>query len=355
MTASAPARVKPAAAAKGSDFSVLVRQIQSAGLLDRRRGSYIARIGLTIAFFAATWGAVIWLGNSWFQLILAVVMGLSFTQIAFLGHDGGHRQIFAGKRPNDLVVLISGNLLIGLSFGWWVDKHNKHHANPNKEGLDPDIGDAVFAFTTNQAGRSRGRLGRLVLRRQAWLFFPTLMLEGLHLHIASVVSLVKEPRRHPRRLSESILLSIHLVTYVGGLFLIMSPVKALLFIVIHQAAFGLYLGCSFAPNHKGMQTMTAEDELDFLRRQVLTSRNVRGSWWVDLVLGGLNYQVEHHLFPSMPRPSLRKAQHLVQAHCTALQIPYVQTGMFASYRQALEHLNELGAPLRTARATASSN
>jgi fatty acid desaturase len=273
-------------------------------------------------------------------------MGVAFTQLAFLGHDGGHRQVFADRRGNDLLVLISGNLLTGLSFGWWVDKHNKHHANPNKEGHDPDIGDGVLAFTTNQVARRTGRFGQAIIRGQAWLFFPLLTLEGLHLHVASFISLFTQGRRHPHRAAEFILLTVHLVGYFGGLLLVMSPVKALVFVGIHQAVFGLYLGCSFAPNHKGMLTLTAEEELDFLRRQVLTSRNVRGSWFVDLLLGGLNYQVEHHLFPSMPRPSLRKAQHLVREHCKALHIPYVETSLLGSYVDAIRHLHDLGTPLR---------
>ena len=82
--------------------------------------------------------------------------------------------------------------------------------------------------------------------------------------------------------------------------------------MVQQGLFGLYLGCSFAPNHKGMPTLTEADRLDFLRRQVLTSRNVRGGCLVDFVLGGLNYQIEHHLFPSMPRPNLRHAQPIVR-------------------------------------------
>ena len=63
------------------------------------------------------------------------------------------------------------------------------------------------------------------------------------------------------------------------------------------------MGCSFAPNHKGMPVLSAGHTLDFLRKQVLTSRNIRGGWFVDILLGGLNYQIEHHLFPSMPRPA----------------------------------------------------
>jgi fatty acid desaturase len=87
---------------------------------------------------------------------------------------------------------------------------------------------------------------------------------------------------------------------------------------------------------------------DFLRKQVLTSRNVRGGRWVDFTLGGLNYQIEHHLFPSMPRPNLRQAQAIVRDFCTARGISYSQCGLFRSYGQVLRHLHEVGAPLRAA-------
>ena len=87
--------------------------------------------------------------------------------------------------------------------------------------------------------------------------------------------------------------------------------------------------------------------LDFLRRQVLTSRNVRGGWLVDTLLGGLNYQIEHHLFPSMPRPNLRRSQALIRAFCDQHGVSYWETTLLRSYAQALHHLHAVGQPLRT--------
>ena len=119
----------------------------------------------------------------------------------------------------------------------------------------------------------------------------------------------------------------------------LSPLKAAAFVLVQQGLFGLYLGCSFAPNHKGMPTLTEAEELDFLRRQVLTSRNVRGSRLVDFLLGGLNYQIEHHLFPNMPRPNLRHAQPLVRAFCRQHDLAYTEATLFGSYAEALRHLH----------------
>lgn len=103
-------------------------------------------------------------------------MRVAFTQVAFLGHDGGHLQIFTNGRSNDLFGQPTGNLLVGLNFGWWVGKPNRYHAHPNMEGHDPDIGDGVLAFTTGQVAARTGWVGRAITRRQAWLFFPLLTL-----------------------------------------------------------------------------------------------------------------------------------------------------------------------------------
>jgi fatty acid desaturase len=104
----------------------------------------------------------------------------------------------------------------------------------------------------------------------------------------------------------------------------------------------MYMGLSFAPNHKGMPAERPGDNWDFLRRQVLTSRNVQGGPVVDLLLGGLNYQIEHHLFPSMPRPSLRRAQPLVRSFCAERGVSYAEHRLVSSYVRAVGHLNAVG-------------
>ena len=120
--------------------------------------------------------------------------------------------------------------------------------------------------------------------------------------------------------------------------------QAVAFIAVQQAVFGLYMGASFAPNHKGMPIERPEDHWDYLRRQVITSRNIRGGPFVDVALGGLNYQIEHHLFPSMPRPSLRRLQPLVREFCAERGVPYVETSAVESYKRAFAHLDSVASP-----------
>jgi fatty acid desaturase len=345
---------RPASAPTGrwSEYTQLSRQLRQAGLLERRRGWYGARIGLNLALLAAGCAAFAILGDSWWQLVTAAYLAVVFTQLAFIGHDAGHRQIFRSRRANDRVGLLHANLATGISFGWWVPKHNAHHSNPNHEDLDPDISITALAFTADQA-RSKHGLVRLVARSQGWLFFPLLLLEAAHLHLASTKAILRGSGR--ANTVEGLVLLAHLAGYVTVLVWVLSPAQAVAFLVVHQGLFGLYLGCAFAPNHKGMPTLTDADELDFVRRQVLTSRNVAGSRLVDFVLGGLNYQIEHHLFPNMPRPNLRRAQPLIRAFCHQHQIDYREASLLGSYTEAVRHLHAVGAPLRRTTAAAGTS
>jgi fatty acid desaturase len=170
-----------------------------------------------------------------------------------------------------------------------------------------------------------------------------LLLEGINLHVAGVRALLGR-RPVKARTAEATLLAIHVCAYLAAVFLVLSPLQALAFIAIQQGLFGVYLGSSFAPNHKGMKMLGRDQKIDYLRSQVLTSRNVRGGWLTDVALGGLNYQIEHHLFPYMPRPSLRHAQDIVRTFCAQRGVPYCETSLLASYAMVLKHLHAAGRP-----------
>ncbi|MEV0196264.1 acyl-CoA desaturase [Nonomuraea sp. NPDC050691] len=331
---------------RGSDFARLSRRIAEAGLLERRPGSYAVRIGLVATLFAGSWAVFAVVGDSWWQMPVAALLAVAFAQVTLLAHDLAHGQISRSRRTDRIAGLLVGNLAVGLSYGWWMDKHTRHHANPNHEDHDPDVAPDILIWSRKQAEAARG-LPRLVGRWQAWLFFPLLTLEGVNLKVSSFRALRRPTLKN--RPAEGLLLVAHVLAYAGALFVVLPPAKALAFLAVHQALYGVYLGCTFAPNHKGMPVLTAEDELDFLRRQVLTSRNVSGGRLMDVALGGLNYQIEHHLFPGMPSANLRRAQPIVRDYCRSLGVEYAECGLLASWGQALRHLHEVGRPLRHAR------
>jgi fatty acid desaturase len=330
-----------AKAAAGSDFAELNRRIRDAGLMDRRPAYYVARLTSVALLLAGTWVTFFLLGSSWWNIGVAAVLAVAYAQLALVAHDLAHRQVFRTATASGRAGLIAGNLGIGMSYGYWQHKHTKHHANPNHDDLDPDVGPGALVWDRTSAAERTGFQAWLT-RHQAWLFFPLLTLLGIALRKDSIVALRRDNIK--QRGLEATLLGVHIVVYLATLLIVLSPLQALVFFVVHQALFGVYLGLTFAPNHKGMPHPTGDE--DFLRKQVLTSRNVRGGMLVEVGLGGLNYQIEHHLFPAMPTPNLRKAQPMVERYCAEVGVSYEATGLMESYRLALAHLHEVGADLR---------
>lgn len=324
-----------------SDFTALTQRVREAGFMDRCYGYYWTKlIGLTAAG-AGLAVVFVLVGDTWWQMLTAATLALLMTQIAFLGHDAAHRQIFVSARWNEWVSLVVVDLFAGMGLGWWHRKHTKHHAAPNKIGADPDIDPGVVAFTRHAADQRTTPLGRWITGRQGYYFFPLLLLEGLNLHVQGLRRVLgRGPVK--RRWVELAFLTVRLGSYVALVFLVLSPGKALAFMGLQLAVFGLYMGLAFAPNHIGMPAVPPDVKIDFLRRQVLMSRNIAGGRWVDTFMGGLNFQVEHHLFPSMARPHLRRVAPLVRAHCRELGVPYTETRLGRSYREVVEHVHRVG-------------
>jgi fatty acid desaturase len=140
---------------------------------------------------------------------------------------------------------------------------------------------------------------------------------------------------------ELTLLSLHVGGGLAVVLLVLPPLQALVFVVVQQSVFGLYLGCSFAPNHKGMPILDDATSGDFFRRQVLTARNITGGRVLTAAFGGLNYQIEHHLFPSMPSRNLRSCRPIVKDFCAARGVDYCEKHLFGSYVQALRYLRSV--------------
>jgi fatty acid desaturase len=343
-TPAASPRVRQTHEKPANDFTELSHMITSSGLMRRRYGYYWTKLLAVPVVLAAFVLVFIWIGDSWWQLVTAAVLAVVLTQVAMLGHDAAHRQIFRSGRWNDWTSLIIGNLFVGMSYGWWQHKHTRHHANPNKIGTDPDIDLPVISFTPDQADRRRAdRRGPLgwMMAHQGVFFFPILLLEGLSLHASSVRRVFsREPLR--RRPVEIAFITVRLIGYVLLVFVVLSPGIAFAFLGVQLGLFGVYMGMSFAPNHKGMPLVPAEAKIDFLRRQVLMSRNIRGSRVLDTVMGGLNYQIEHHLFPSMPRPHLRAASKMIAPYCRDRGVTYTQTGLWRSYGIVIRYINRVG-------------
>jgi fatty acid desaturase len=343
----APLLVKGSASrSRINQYAELKRLIKQNGLLDRQPAYYAGKITFTFGLLAVGLALLLILDNPWLQLLDAAYLAFVFVQISLLAHDCGHRQFsFRTSWKNDCITLIVGNLLLGVSRQWWIDKHNEHHGHPNQIDVDPDIDIPLLAFEEEQALDKRG-LARFVVKHQAFLIFPLSLLQSLSMTRSSVRFLFEKKAKST--LAEALALGAHFVLYLGLLFSVLEPLQAVLFVAVHRGLFGMYMVSIFAPNHKAMPVLNSDSQLDFLHRQVLTSRNVIAHPITDFWYGGLNYQIEHHLFPRLPRNKLREAQPIIKDFCGVHAIAYYETSVLQSYREILQHLHEVGAPLREA-------
>ena len=320
-----------------SDYSILLSRVRQARLLERSGWAAAPRMAVVAAMMAVGLWGVVQFRDTWWALAVAAYLAVVLGQLGFLGHDAGHQQIFSSRRGNDLLGRWVSGLGVGLSYGWWVDKHNRHHRSPNSVDDDPDVQRNILAWTDEQAARQTGPLATIA-RHQGAFFFPLLLLEAFNLHVGSARAMVRRPKHKTLEVS---LLVVHVAGWVTLSLLLMPVLQALAFLVVQQAVLGLYLGCSFAPNHKGMPLVERGEHYDFFRRQVLTSRNVMGGRFVSVAFGGLNYQIEHHLFPSMPRGNMPRCRLIVRAYCAEQGVPYCETTLITSYRRVVTYLNSI--------------
>lgn len=324
-------------------FASLLKTIREAGLLKRRTGFYMFVLSaLALALGGLTTGFIL-LGDSWFQLLIAAGLGLILTQVAFVAHEASHRQVFESGPANDRLGRILADGVVGISYAWWMTKHTRHHANPNTVGKDPDIEIDTISFIEEDAAKAKGALA-FITRKQGYLFFPLLTLEGINLHFRSILTLFTTEKVDKRWL-ELTLIALRLGLYLAVLFTFLPVGMAFAFLGVQMAVFGVYMGASFAPNHKGMPLIAEGAKVDFLSKQVLTSRNIRGRG-MSYFMGGLNYQIEHHLFPSMPRPHLKHAREIVIEHCKTIGVPYTETTLVRSYAIVVDYLNRVGLSAR---------
>ncbi len=134
-----------------NEYAELKQLVKNKGLLDKQPKYYTYKILSTVALLALSVAFLLLVHNFWLQLLNAAFLAFVFGQIGFLGHDGGHRQIFKATWKNDVIILLQGNLLVGMSYSWWNNKHNAHHSHPNQVDMDPDIGIPAISFTEEEA------------------------------------------------------------------------------------------------------------------------------------------------------------------------------------------------------------
>jgi fatty acid desaturase len=325
--------------AEGSALYARLRaDVSAAGILDRDYCYYaILLVTVALAMIVSLY-FVIRLPVSWPLVAWAVVFSLLAVQCCGIIHDAGHRTVFRSTALNDLLGMTVAGLL-GMGFRSWRIQHNAHHAHTNVDGRDPDLDIPLHAFTLRQFQKQTG-LWRVAARYQAALFYPMRTLVVFSRRLAEISHFRRQPMSR-RLLGEIALWSAGIAAWFILPFLVFPLPKVLLLFVVIHPTMGFYLSNVFAPNHKGMPQIPEGTEISFLEHQIRTSRNITPGWFVDILYIGLNYQIEHHLFPTCPRNKLKQITPFVLEICAQTNMEYTQIGIVKTNRIILGELNSV--------------
>jgi len=306
----------------------------------------------------------------------ALLLGMFWQQCGWLAHDFLHHQVFTKRKYGDLAGVFWGNLMQGYSMQWWKNKHNGHHAVPNlhnstavSQDGDPDIDTMpLLAWSLKQAHsfrelRADGKdspFVKFMIKWQAFTYFPILLLARLSwlnesfktafgLGAASANAALEMERKglqYPTLEKMGILIHWTWVIALSSGFGRFSIPYSVAYFLMSTCSCGLFLALVFGLGHNGMATYDAETRPDFWKLQVTTTRNVTGGHgfpqvFVSWLCGGLDYQVDHHLFPMMPRHNLGKAHKLVESFCKEWEVDYHEADLVYGTMEVLYHLQHV--------------
>jgi fatty acid desaturase len=291
-----------------------------------------------------------------------LVLGLHYPRTAYLGHDVAHSQWGPRSETKARIKLRLIALAQGFGSTWWVEKHELHHAFPNacrveddgtRTPIDGDIDSPPWlvwdkSLAQYNAKARRAGLGRalsfLLPRYQVPLFFPILSVARFNWSWQSILVAVKN-----KQWSEATLCAAH---WASGFALagVLTPGAAWtgwLWFLAAQLVGGFILAFVFVLNHTGMEVYDATESKGFYDRQARATRNTPSSLFLDWLTGGLNSQIEHHMFPSLPRRRLAQMREATKAALEECGYAYVTLSNREAMRAVLSTLGDAawaGAP-----------
>lgn len=315
----------------------LNQEVHSRGAFERVPRWYVLQSLLVLGLFLVGWGGLLFAPSWPIRIALALLTGFATVQSGLIGHDAGHKAVSGSQAVNNLVGQFFFSFLSGYSFDRWTVAHNKHHVKCNEGGVDPDMELGYLAVYPEDAASKKG-LARFTTRFQHILLPLALLAQPYSMITDSVTHLIRSPER--TRADRWCVLG-HVVLWGVIPALILGPVPALINFMIRNAMAGPYMSAIFLFNHVGAPTLSQGQKLPFFYQQVITSRNLADHWLLNFLTGGLNHQIEHHLFPAAPRTHFRVTRPLVQALCEKNGVPYQEVGYLQATVEVWSHFRAM--------------
>lgn len=328
-------------------YRELKARVRDAGVFEGRPWFYPVKEALLVVAFVGSYLGLLALrpGAAWAACI--VVSAMSMLHFGMLGHECGHFAISRRRWVNDLWGYVGMSFVCGLSFSYWRGAHNIHHRSVQVEGVDPDISYSTVSMFEAAAHASRPP-ARWLLPLQPYYFWPATLFFWVPMRFEGLVNLFRKPAE--TRLDRVVLLG-HYLMWLAVPALILGPQLALLNYLVASCILGSTTASLFAVNHIGLPTVRpGEVRTTAMRYQIATTRNVDNAPLFDNFFSGLNFHIEHHLFPQVGHDRLRRCHEVTRQFCAEHGIPYSHQPFGAAAADVTRRLAEIArAPREQAR------
>ncbi|KAK9143891.1 hypothetical protein Syun_013291 [Stephania yunnanensis] len=345
-----------------NDYRKLVSEITKLGLFERIGfGFFLSLLTISVLLLIIVLG-VLWSTSVWVHMICGGFMGIVWTQSGWLGHDSGHYKIIKNRRMNRFMQVLTGNCLSGVSIAWWKRNHNAHHIACNSLEFDPDVQHMpVFAVSSRlfnsltsyyyEREMKFGSFTRFLVSYQHLTFYPVMCLARINLFAQSVLLLVSK-RKVPYRAQELFGLLVFWTWYPLVVSCLPNWGERVMFVVLSFAITGIQ-HVQFCLNHFSSTVYVGQPNgCNWFEKQTEGTLDITCASWMDWFHGGLQFQIEHHLFPRLPRCHLRKISPLVKSLCKKHGLPYTSVSFweanvltFGTLRTAALQARDLANPV----------
>lgn len=325
-------------AAKYPDiFDELKTEVRNAGLLERIpvRGSI--EMAATIISMIIVYTIIVNWSNiappTWASFALGLFMTIVFTRAVFISHDILHTQYFKSKKLSFLLSYPFSAFILSNSASWWDFKHNiNHHTWCNVPEKDEDILAMDGAFTEKYRGNSSflRSVKYLVFWGAMFFMYPAFIVQSYNFAIKK------------KKFGELAMMLMHWPIVWGPVFYFLPFADAIIVFLTLNFVLSPWLAFGFITNHLGCEVFEKDESEDFtwMELQMRTSRSLKGGSFIHWFYGGLNTQIEHHLFPKAPRFNLLKIQDMTREFAKKHNIHYFETTPIEAYVQINNELKK---------------
>ncbi|KAI3449225.1 hypothetical protein Pfo_005890 [Paulownia fortunei] len=277
-----------------------------------------------------------------------LLLSACFYGVAYLGHDSGHYQIMTTRGYNKFAQILTGNCLTGISIAWWKWTHNAHHVACNSLDHDPDlqhlpvfaVSSSLFQSLTSHFYKRKltfDSLSRFFVSYQHMTFYPVMCIARINLYMQTFLLLFSK-RKVPDR-SFNILGVLVFWTWFPLLVSCLPNWNERILFVLASFCVTSIQHIQFCLNHFAANVyIGAPKGNDWFEKQTSGTIDISCSSWMDWFFGGLQFQLEHHLFPRLPRCQLRNVSPLVQELCKKHNLPYRSLSFFEANKWTLKTL-----------------